>query len=394
MKKYNITLFASYIGYVVQALVINYAPLLFVTFRSEYSLSLSEISALIVVNFLAQLTMDLGSALLLDKFGYRKSAVIAHICATLGVASMAFLPDIIGNPFYGLLLSMVLCGMGGGIVEVIISPIVEALPTKSKSASMSLLHSFYSWGQLLIVILSTVFFASYGIENWRMLALFWALIPLSNGILFTFVPIVPLIKEGEKGKSIKELLSIKVFWIFAIAMLAGGAAEQAVIQWASAYAESGLKISKTAGDLAGPAVFALLMGLSRVFYSLFHEKMHLLKFMIASTALLLASFLLISLDNPFLSLSGCALSGLSVGIAWPGMLSLTSRHIKNGGTAMFAIMAFFGDLGCITGPAVTGWVSDIAGGNLRVGFFASALFPFLMLSALILINKLKKENKI
>ena len=275
MKKYNITLFASYIGYVVQALVINYAPLLFVTFRSEYSLSLSEISALIVVNFLAQLTMDLGSALLLDKFGYRKSAVIAHMCATLGVASMAFLPDVIGNPFYGLLISMVLCGMGGGIVEVIISPIVEALPTKSKSASMSLLHSFYSWGQLLIVILSTVFFASYGIENWRMLALFWALIPLSNGILFTFVPIVPLIKEGEKGKSIKELLSIKVFWIFAIAMLAGGAAEQAVIQWASAYAESGLKISKTAGDLAGPAVFALLMGLSRVFYSLFHEKMHL-----------------------------------------------------------------------------------------------------------------------
>lgn len=394
MRKYNITLFASYIGYVVQALVINYAPLLFVTFRSEYNLSLSQISTLIVVNFLAQLTMDLASAVLLDRFGYRKSAVIAHICATFGVASMAFLPDFTGNPFAGLLISMVLCGMGGGIVEVIISPIVEALPTKSKSASMSLLHSFYSWGQLAIVILSTAFFASIGIENWRLLALLWALIPFINGILFMFVPIIPLIKNGEKGKSIKELLNVKVFWIFAIAMLAGGAAEQAVIQWASAYAESGLNISKTAGDLAGPAVFALLMGLSRVFYSLFHEKMHLLKFMLVSTALLFVSFLLIALNNPLLSLAGCALSGLSVGIAWPGMLSLTSRHIKNGGTAMFAIMAFFGDLGCITGPAVTGWVSDIAGGNLRTGFLTSAIFPFVMLSALLLINKLKKDNRI
>ncbi len=391
MKKYNITLFASYIGYIVQALVINFAPLLFVTFQDEYEFTLSQISTLIVVNFSSQLAMDLASTVLLDKLGYRKSAVFAHISATLGVAFLAFLPEII-NPFAGLLISMILCGIGGGITEVIISPIVEALPTKSKSASMSLLHSFYSWGQLAVVVFSTLFFALAGINNWRILALIWAMVPFVNGIIFSFVPIVPLVKEGEKGMSVKEILNTRIFIIFAVAMFAGGAAEQAVIQWASAYAESGLKISKAAGDLLGPAIFGLLMGLSRVFYTIFREKLKLLKYMIGSSLLLLVSFIMLAFcKNPILALSGCALSGFAVGIAWPGMLSLTSRHIKNGGTSMFAILAFFGDLGCITGPAVTGWASDLMGGNLRMGFLASGFIPVIMLAALVFVAKLKKD---
>ncbi len=395
MKKYNLTLFASYIGYVIQAIVINFAPLLFVTFSEEYKLSLSEISTLVVVNFSAQLSMDLLSSWYVDLLGYRKTALAAHISATLGIASLAFLPEVMPTPFSGLLISMVLCGMGGGIIEVIVSPIVEALPTKSKSASMSLLHSFYSWGQLFTVLLSTVFFLKIGITSWKILALLWALVPFINGILFTFVPIVPLIKDGEKGLTVREILSIKIFWIFALAMLAGGAAEQAIIQWASAYAESGLEISKTAGDLLGPCVFALLMGISRVFYSLFHEKIKLLYFMIGSSVLLLISFLMVSLcKSAVLSLSGCALSGLAVGIAWPGMLSLTSRHIKNGGTAMFAILAFFGDVGCIMGPGITGWVSDMAGGNMRSGFLFSSIYPAIMIATLLVIFFLKKGKRI
>ena len=394
MKKYNITLFASYIGYVVQALVINYAPLLFVTFQDRYSLTLSQISILIVVNFLAQLSMDLSATVLLDKLGYRKSAVLAHMSATLGIGLLAFLPDII-KPFYGLLVSMILCGIGGGIVEVIISPIVEALPTKSKSASMSLLHSFYSWGQLLTVVLSTVFFLTAGIENWKILSLLWALIPFVNGILFAFVPIKPLLKEGERGLKIKEILSINVFFVFAVVMFAGGAAEQAVIQWTSAYAESGLGISKTMGDLLGPSVFALLMGLARVFYSFFHEKIKLINYMMGSSLLLLVAFIMAAFfENPVISLAGCALSGLAVGIAWPGMLSLTSRYIKNGGAAMFALLAFFGDVGCITGPGLVGWVSDLAGGNMRSGFFVSAIYPVIMIVMLSLIYYLRGKKKI
>ncbi|MDO5479452.1 MAG: MFS transporter [Clostridia bacterium] len=395
MKKYNLTLFASYIGYVIQAIVINFAPLLFVTFSEEYNLTLSEISTLVVVNFTSQLTMDVLSSWYVDKLGYRKTALAAHISATLGIALLAFLPEVMPTPFSGLLISMILCGMGGGMIEVIVSPIVEALPTKSKSASMSLLHSFYSWGQLVTVLLSTAFFIWVGIANWKVLALFWALVPFVNGILFCFVPIVPLIKDGEKGLTVKGILSIKVFYIFAFAMLAGGAAEQAIIQWTSAYAESGLGISKTAGDLLGPCVFALLMGISRVFYSLFHEKIKLINFMMGSSVLLLVSFLMAALcENAVLSLAGCALSGLAVGIAWPGMLSLTSRHIKNGGTAMFAILAFFGDVGCIMGPGITGWVSDMAGGNMRSGFLVSAIYPALMIVMLSFIYRLKRKNRI
>ncbi len=391
MKKYSITLYASYIGYVVQALVINFAPLLFVTFSNNYNLSLGDISTLIVVNFLAQLTMDLMSAILLDKFGYRVSAVLAHAFSSVGIALLAFLPDITKNPMTGLLICMILGGIGGGIIEVIISPIVEALPTKSKSASMSLLHSFYSWGQLLIILLSTLFFYTVGISEWRMLAVLWAIIPFINGIIFIFVPIIPLIKEGEKGLSIKELFSIKVFWIFLIAMLAGGASEQAIIQWASAYAEKSLGLRKAVGDILGPCMFALLMGISRVFYTLFHEKVKLLRYMIISAAVLIASCLVAALiPNPYISLMGCALSGMAVGIMWPGMLSLTSRYIKNGGTAQFSLLAFFGDLGCISGPGIVGWVSEAAEGGIRTGFLWATIFPLIMLITLLFIKKLKK----
>ncbi len=394
MKKYSITLYASYIGYVVQALVINFAPLLYVTFSDTYILSFSDISTLIIVNFLAQLIMDLMSAVLLDKLGYRVSAVLAHVFSFVGIASLSFLPDIMEKPMTGLLISMILSGIGGGIIEVIVSPIVEALPTKSKSASMSLLHSFYSWGQLLIVILSTVFFKTAGISSWRILAVIWALIPLINGIIFIFVPIIPLVKEGEVGLSVKELLSKRFFWVFLFAMLAGGAAEQAIIQWTSAYAEGSLGIDKAMGDILGPCLFALLMGLSRVFYALFRHKIKLLRYMIISAAVLLITYLLAALSpNPYISLAGCALSGMAVGIMWPGMLSLSTRHIKNGGTAQFSIMAFFGDIGCITGPAIIGWISDATGGSIRGGFLWATLFPLIMLITLLIIRAEAKHEK-
>lgn len=394
MKKYSITLYASYIGYVVQALVINFSPLLFVTFTESYNLSFSDISTLIVVNFLSQLIMDLMSAVLLDKFGYRISAILAHVFSAVGIASLSFLPDITKNPMTGLLVCMILSGIGGGIIEVIISPIVEALPTKSKSASMSLLHSFYSWGQLIIILLSTLFFATAGILNWRILALLWAIIPFVNGIIFAFVPIIPLVKEGEKGLSVKELLHIRFFWIFLIAMLAGGAAEQAIIQWASAYAEGSLGISKTTGDILGPCSFALLMGISRVFYAMFHNKIKLLKYMIISAVILVASYLIAALSpDPYLSLAGCALSGMAVGIMWPGMLSLSARNIKKGGTAQFSLMAFFGDLGCISGPGIIGWISEASKGSIRTGFLWATVFPLIMLITLLIILRRKKYEK-
>lgn len=391
MKNYKTTLYASYIGYIIQAIVINFAPLLFVTFRNTYGLTLSNISALIMINFAAQLAMDFLSSWYIDKLGYRKCALLAHVSAFFGIGLMAFLPDMI-NPFIGLSVCMVLSGMGGGLIEVIISPIVEALPTKSKSAAMSLLHSFYSWGQLLTVLVATAFFAVYKIENWRVLAYIFAAVPFINGILFAFVPIKTLEAENESVSNMSSLIKNKSFWLFLGAMVCGGAAEQAVIQWVSAFAESGLKVSKTVGDLLGPALFALLMGISRTFYARFRERLKLMKYMKISAWMLLAAYL-ITVFSPFpaLSLVGCALCGLAVGICWPGMLSLSSRKIK-GGAAMFALLAFFGDIGCITGPGITGLVSDTVGGNLRAGFLAAAVFPLTLIILLYLIDKKEKKS--
>lgn len=388
MKRYRITLFASYIGYVVQALVINFAPLLFVTFQATYRLSLSQISTLIILNFFAQLTMDFLSSFYVAAFGYRICAISAHFLAAVGTASLAFLPDLMPQPFLALCLSMVLCGMGGGLIEVIISPIVEALPTVSKSASMSLLHSFYSWGQLFTVLLSTLYFVFFGLSSWRVAALLWALIPLFNALLFCRVPLRSLIAEGERGKTVGELLSDRHFWLFLLGMTAAGAAEQAVIQWASAFAERELQIGKSLGDLLGPCMFALLMGLSRVLYSVFHDRVKLWNFMLCSAILLFLAYGMIAFSSwPPIALAGCALCGLAVGIMWPGMISLTSRRITRGGTAMFALLAFFGDVGCIIGPGLTGLVSDAAGSSLRAGFLASMVFPALMILSLVWIRR-------
>ena len=396
MKRYGLAFTASYIGYVIQAMVINFAPLLFVMFQKEFNLSISKISALIVVNFAAQLSMDILSSIYVDKLGYRKCIIAAHIFATFGVASLSFLPDIMNNHFIGLLISMFFSGLGGGIIEVVVSPVVEALPTKSKSASMSLLHSFYSWGHFFIVILATLYFITIGIENWRILAIIFSLVPFINGILFAICPIESLQKEGEEKVKLKYLLSTRIFFIFLLLMFCGGAAEQAIVQWSSAYAELGLNIDKTFGDIIGTAMFALLMGTSRVIYSICHKKIHLLKFMMLSMILLVASYLLASLSvNPWLSLLGCAMTGFASGIVWPGTLSLTSRYVK-ASTAMYALLAFTGDIGCTVGPWTTGLITDITG-NMQDGFLISTIYPLITVLALIIIwfyRKKVKENEI
>ncbi len=386
MKNYRGTLVAGYIGYVVQALVINFAPLLFITFQTTYHLSLSQISALIMVNFSAQLMMDFLAFWYVNAFGYRICAVAAHLTAAFGTAALAFLPDLMPNSFGALCLCMVLCGMGGGLIEVIISPIVEALPTVSKSASMSLLHSFYSWGQLITVLLTTLYFVHFGLSTWRTAALLWALIPLFNGLLFLKVPLLPLVTKDGQGATVGKLLGNRRFWVFLLGMMAAGASEQAVIQWGSAFAEKELMISKAAGDLLGPSMFALLMGLSRVLYAVFHERLKLWYFMLGSAGLLCVAYVMVTFSLwPPIALTGYALCGLAVGIMWPGMISLTTCRIAHGGTAMFALLAFFGDVGCLAGPGLMGLVSDAAGASLRTGFLVSMVFPSLLIVALFLI---------
>ncbi|MBQ9768025.1 MAG: MFS transporter [Lachnospiraceae bacterium] len=380
---YKPTIYACFVGYIVQAIINNFVPLLFLTFQQSYGIPLSKITFLITFNFLLQLAVDFVSAFFIDKIGYRAAAVAAHVFATVGLVSLAVLPEFTPDPFVGLMISVVIYALGGGLLEVLISPIVEACPTDNKEAAMSLLHSFYCWGHVGVVLLSTLFFTAVGIEHWKVLAVLWALIPLLNGIWFVKVPMATLLPEGEQGLSMKQLVSGKTFWIFVLLMFCAGSCELAISQWASAFAEKGLQVSKTVGDLAGPMLFAILMGTSRVLYSKIGEKLNLQKAMVVCGVLCLGSYLLIALSpTPVLGLVGCGICGFSVGLLWPGTFSLASVSIPRGGTAMFALLALAGDLGCSLGPTLVGRVSATAGDDLRKGILAATVLPVMLLVTL------------
>ena len=391
-KRYNKTVYASFVGYVVQAIINNFAPLLFLTFQDTYGISFNKISLLITINFCLQLFIDLISAKFIDKIGYRASIIIAHVTGAAGLIGLAFLPDIMPDPFIGLVMCIAVYAIGGGIIEVLISPIVESCPTENKEGAMSLLHSFYCWGHVAVVILSTLFFTLAGIENWRILACLWAIVPIINGIVFTKVPLAPVNADGERGMSVRELLKSKLFWVMFVMMICSGASEQGISQWASAFAEKALNVSKTAGDLAGPLSFAVLMGLSRAVYAKFSEKIKVERFMLISSILCVISYILASLSGSnVISFIGCALCGLSVGIMWPGTFSLGASEIKRGGTAMFAFFALAGDVGCSAGPTLVGFISDMSG-NMKTGILAGTVFPIVMITAICLKKKIGKRH--
>ena len=384
-QKYQKTIYACFVGYIVQAIVNNFVPLLFLTFEKSYHIPLSQITMLITINFGIQLLVDLLSAGFVDRIGYRVSVVLAHVFAAVGLVGLVLLPEIMPNAFAGLLIAVFIYALGGGLIEVLISPIVESCPTDNKEKAMSLLHSFYCWGHVGVVLLSTVFFGIFGIANWKILACIWALIPVINAFVFAKAPIAPLIEEGESGMTMLDLCKSKVFWVMMLMMLCAGASEQAVSQWASTFAEKGLGVTKTIGDLAGPMTFAILMGSSRAFYGKFGHKIDLDRFMLGSSVLCIFSYLLIDASPiPFLSLVGCGICGLSVGIMWPGTFSKASVALKNGGTAMFALLALAGDLGCSGGPTLVGFVSSAAADNLKAGILVAIVFPVVMAVEIIL----------
>ncbi len=386
-SNYQKTMYACFIGYIVQAIVNNFVPLLFVTFQNSYQIPLSEITALITVNFMIQLLIDMLSAGFIDKIGYRASIIIAHVFSAAGLILLTILPELLPDAFMGIMISVVVYAIGGGLIEVLISPILEACPTDNKEKAMSLLHSFYCWGHMGVVLLSTAFFAIVGIDHWRMLTLIWAVIPIANIVLFLKAPIYSLTEDGEKGLTIKELFSKKIFWFLMLMMMCAGASEQAVGQWASTFAEQGLGISKTIGDLAGPMAFAMLMGVSRLIYGKYGEKFNLDRFMQYSCVLCIASYLCIALvPIPVFGLIGCAVCGFSVGILWPGTFSKASASIKGGGTALFAMLALAGDLGCSGGPTLAGVVSSSFHNDLRIGILAAMIFPVLLLVGSVFLN--------
>ncbi len=376
---YNHTIYASYLGYITQAIVNNFVPLLFLTFRETFGLSLNQVAFLTTMNFGVQLVVDMIAAKYVDRLGYRRCVMAAHAFSAAGLAGLAVFPFVLPSAYAGIMVSIALYAIGGGLIEVLISPIVEACPTEKKEAAMSLLHSFYCWGHVFVVLISTLYFAVVGIENWRYLAVFWALIPLANFFFFWKVPLQVLVEEGE-GMSVGGLCKNGIFWILFLLMFCSGASEQGMSQWASAFAESGLKVSKTLGDLAGPCMFAILMGTARVISAKLSEKVSIVKLMVTSGVLCVISYLIASLtENPIVGLIGCGLCGLSVGVMWPGTFSLAAKGLRKGGTAMFALLALAGDIGCSGGPTFVGMIADAFHEDLKKGILAAVIFPVMLL---------------
>ena len=384
------TIAASYIGYITQAIVNNFAPLLFVTFHRTYGISLSRIGLLVTVNFVTQILVDLFSAKFTDRIGYRPNAVLAHIFAAVGLILLGILPELTPDPYLGISIAVVIYAIGGGLTEVIISPIVEACPTDKKGAAMSLLHSFYCWGSVLVVLVSTLLFRLLGLDSWRIISAMWAVIPACNAIYFCFVPINSLADEG-RGMSITGLLKRKVFWVLALLMLGSGASELAMSQWASALAETGLHVSKTAGDLAGPCFFAILMGSGRVLHAHVAERFSLTGYLGACACLCIVSYLVVTFSPlPAISLAACGVCGLSVAAMWPGTFSISSKVCPQGGTTIFALLALAGDIGCSAGPTTVGFVSSALQDNLKLGLLSAIIFPVLMIAGLTMCRKYEK----
>lgn len=387
------TIAASYIGYITQAIVNNFAPLLFVTFHNTYHIPLSQIGLLVTINFCTQIIVDLISAKYIDKIGYRASTIIAHIFAAAGLILLGFLPDLFPNPYLGICIAIVFYAIGGGLTEVVISPIVEACPTDSNTAAMSLLHSFYCWGSVLVVLVSTLLFQLIGIQYWKQISCMWAIIPIFNIFYFSLVPINTLTEDGE-GMSITALVKTKIFWILALLMVCSGASELAMSQWASALAETGLHVSKTIGDLAGPCFFAILMGTGRVLHATIGERFSLVHYLGVSAILCIISYLAVSLSPvPAISLIACGICGLSVAAMWPGIYSLASMKCPQGGTALFALLAFAGDIGCSSGPTIVGYISTALQDNLRLGLLSAIVFPVIMLAGLRYCQTKQAENE-
>lgn len=387
-QNYNHTLYACYTGYITQAIVNNFAPLLFLTFQGEFGLTLDMVALLVAVNFGTQLVVDYLSARVVDRIGYRPCIIAAHLFSALGLIGLAVLPGLVPGAYAGLIAAVILYAIGGGIIEVLISPIVEACPTERKEAAMSLLHSFYCWGHLFVVVASTVFFQLAGIGSWRVMACIWAIVPALNAVYFTQVPINTLAAEDGKGMTLGQLARNGMFWMLMLLMMCSGAAEQAMSQWASAFAEAGLNVSKTMGDLLGPCMFAITMGSARVIYSRVADRLPVAPAMTICGALCIVSYLLAGLSaNPAMGLIGCALCGFSVGVMWPGSFSTGVKALPAGGTALFALMALAGDLGCSSGPTLVGLVSGAANDNLRAGFLAALVFPVLLIVAVNLVQR-------
>jgi fucose permease len=402
---YKHTLRACYTGYITQAAINNLAPLLFTVFQGEFGLSFEQVGRLILFNFGTQIAADFFAMKYVDIIGFRRSAVLAHFLCAAGLVSLSILPNILPSPYIGLMLSVMIYAMGGGILEVLVSPIVDSLPGEEKESAMSLLHSFYCWGQVVVVIVTTVMIRLLGRQLWEVVPVFWAVVPLCNLLLFLKVPLMPPVPP-ETRVPLKNLFKSRFFVVALIIMMCAGASELTMSQWSSLFAERGLHVTKMLGDLLGPCLFAVFMGIGRTIYGIWGNKINLSNALLGCGALCVACYLTtVFAPWPLLSLLSCAVCGFSVSLMWPGAFSLTAQKYPLGGTAMFGMLAVFGDLGASAGPWSAGLISDLSQTSnaiialgqrnnldmaqlgLKCGLLVAVVFPLILFVCVLLFKR-------
>ncbi len=410
LSSYSGTKKASYVAFIVQAINNNIAPLLFVVFHFQFNIPIAQLGLLAALNFGVQLLTDVVAMFVVDKIGYRKPIVIANALSALGLALLAVLPMIM-DPFAGICIAIIIYAMGGGLIEVLASPIIEHLPTpkEAKASSMAMLHSFYCWGQLLVVVVTTLLIAQFGREHWMWLPLMWAVIPLINTLIFARVPLPQTVAEDQR-MSLKEMVGTPLFLSALVLMLTGGAAELTMVQWSSFFAEQGIGVSKETGDLLGIGLFSILMGVTRFSFGIWGHKLDLAKLlMLSSFGAGLCYIVAATSSVAIVSLLACALCGMMIALLWPGTMSLTAARFPYGAAAMFGVLALAGDAGGTLGPAAVGVLADFASGplsalaavlpgdngsGLRTGILLSAIVPFVFTYTVWRFSKNNRTNTV
>lgn len=397
MSDYRLTIRCCYLGMFVQAIVINLAPILFIPFKEQLGLTFEQLGRLILINFVTQVAFDLIAGATVTRLGVRRMVVAAHILVTLGLWLFAWLPGRLTSPYAGLVIGTIVFSMGGGVLELLLSPIINAVPSERKAADMSLLHSFYAWGQMTVILLTALAVFVLPAGPWRWVAPFWSIVPALGAWGFSRAPIPPFVEE-EKRHRLRELLRVPAFLAAMLGLALAGASEIAISQWISAFAEKALRFPKLLGDLGGVCLFAAALGVGRTWYGLYGHKVCIRTRMIGGALLATVMYVLASLSPwPWVSLLACVMSGLAVSLFWPGLLSLTAVRFPLAGASMFAVLCAAGDMGCALAPWAVGLCADrvtalgLGGGmgwtpeafGLRMGLLAGALFPFGLLLVLI-----------
>lgn len=372
-KSYQLTTISCFVGIFCQAVSSNITAILFIPLMTLYGLSYVHLGLLVGINFTTQVLVDIIASRLVDRYGFRVFVLPSDILAVIGLVLFGLTPVLFDNILTGLVFSTIIFSASCGLQEVMLSPIVNAIPHNDKGPAMALMHSFYAWGQVATIIITTLFLFFFGIENWQVIVFLWALVPLVNFFMFLAAPFPGVIHENQR-MTMRDLI-LKPFYLVALLAIMGGAATELVMnQWSSTFSEKVLELPKVTGDILGMCGFAVFLGLGRVLYGRYGSKINMNNVLVGSAAAAVVCYIAVAISPlPAISLAACAVCGLAASLLWPGTLVITAEKYPLAGAWIFAILAAAGDIGAASGPFAAGVITDLTRQMPSILQFAASL---------------------